>query len=116
MFVVIPAYNEEKHIAPVVRGVFASNPGAQVVVVDDGSSDKTARLAKESGAIVLRHIINRGQGAALETGNQYALRAGAEVIVHFDADGQFEPGEISSLVAPIERGEAEVKEVHFSES
>lgn len=108
MFVIIPAYNEEKTIAPVVRGVFASNPGVQVVVVDDGSSDKTARLAKEGGAIVLQHIINRGQGAALQTGNTYALRAGADVIVHFDADGQFEPQEIGSLIAPIERGEAEV--------
>lgn len=108
LFIIIPAYNEEKTIAPVVRGVFASNPGAQVVVVDDGSSDKTARLAKESGAIVLQHIINRGQGAALETGNNYALMAGAEVIAHFDADGQFEPREIASLVAPIERGEVEV--------
>ncbi|MEK9159016.1 MAG: glycosyltransferase family 2 protein [Patescibacteria group bacterium] len=108
LFVIIPAYNEEKTIAPVVRGVFASNPDAQVVVVDDGSSDKTARLAKESGAVVLQHVINRGQGAALQTGNTYALRAGADVIVHFDADGQFEPREISKLVEPITRAEAEV--------
>lgn len=108
MFVVIPAYNEEKTVAPVVRGIFVANPGAQVVVVDDGSSDKTARLAQESGAVVLQHAINRGQGAALQTGNDYALRLGARIIVHFDADGQFEPQEIASLVAPIENGEVEV--------
>ena len=108
VFIIIPAYNEEKTIALVVRGVFTSNPGVQVVVVDDGSSDKTARLAKESGAVVIQHVINRGQGAALQTGNDYALKAGAEVIAHFDADGQFEPREISKLVEPIVQAEADV--------
>lgn len=106
--IVIPAYNEEGKIRSVLRGVFSLYPLAQVVVVDDGSTDKTAALAREAGAIVLRHLINRGQGAALATGTDYAIRADAEVIIHFDADGQMETGEIKQLAEIIERGEAEV--------
>ena len=80
----------------------------KVVVVDDGSSDQTYELAKGQGATVLRHLLNRGQGAALETGNQYALARGADIIVHFDADEQFLAGEIKDAVQPIISGEADV--------
>jgi len=102
---VIPAFNEAKTISEVVVKV-----GQQVdvvVVVDDGSSDNTASLAQTAGAIVLRHPINRGQGAALRTGTQYALDQGADVIVHFDSDGQFVAEEISEVVAPIVNGEVD---------
>jgi len=103
---VIPAWNEAKNIVKVVQGV---RPYVtEVVVVDDNSQDNTAALAKAAGAIVLRHPINRGQGAALQTGNEYALKNGAEIIVHFDADDQFAAPEISDVVAPLKDGRADI--------
>lgn len=81
---------------------------SEIVVVDDGSSDKTRELAEKQNITVLSHFINRGQGAALETGNQYALREGADIIVHFDADGQFLAEEIKDIVSPIQQGEADI--------
>lgn len=105
IFCVIPAYNENKHIISTVEG--ARPLVDETVVVDDGSSDNTAVLARRAGATVLRHIVNRGQGAALRTGTDYALKSGAGVIVHFDADGQFLSGEIDAIVEPIRQGEAD---------
>jgi len=107
-FVVIPAFNEEKNICPVLRDIFSLNPNFKIVVVDDGSSDNTAEVARSCGALVLRHLINRGQGAALKTGTDYAVQQGAEIIVHFDADRQFEPKEISLMIEPVLKGEVEV--------
>ena len=105
-FVVIAAYNEEAHVRSVVRDV--KTRGYDVVVVDDGSADGTAREAELAGATVLRSPINRGQGSALRTGINHALETGAEVIVTYDADGQFVADEIASLIEPIERGDADV--------
>jgi len=103
---VIPAYNEEINISTAVKSVqpFVN----EVVVVDDGSRDHSADLAQTAGATVLRHIINRGQGAALRTGTQYALNSGADIIIHFDADNQFEASEIPDLLQPLLQHEAEV--------
>lgn len=106
--VVVPAYNEEKNLRPVLQGVFSHRPGDMVVVVDDGSVDNTVIVAQEAGAQVLRHVVNRGQGAALRTGTEYALNKWADIIVHFDADGQFDPAEIAVLIEPIARDEADV--------
>jgi glycosyltransferase involved in cell wall biosynthesis len=106
LFVVIAAYNEAGAIAGVVRELREFCP--HVIVVDDGSRDDTWREASRAGAVVLRHMLNRGQGAALQTGITYALKQGAEVIVTFDADGQHRPQDIAALVAPIARGEVEV--------
>jgi len=105
-FCIIPAYNEEKTIGEVIDRV--KPLVSKVVVVDDGSNDETKKLASERGAVVLSHIINRGQGAALETGNKYALNNGAEIIVHFDADGQFLAEEIKDIISPIVKGEADI--------
>jgi polyprenyl-phospho-N-acetylgalactosaminyl synthase len=99
VFCVIPAYNEEQSITRVVKEVQPLVD--RVIVVDDGSGDKTAALAKSAGAVVLRHIINRGQGAALETGNEYAIGQKADIIVHFDADAQFLAEEINDMVSPL---------------
>ena len=105
--VTIPAYNEESRVALAVRDALAY--GHTVVVIDDCSRDRTAEVAKEAGAIVLRHIINRGQGAALQTGMEYAGRVlNADIVVHFDADGQMKGEEIATLLEPIMRGEADV--------
>lgn len=103
---VIPAYNEEKTIKKVVEEVKLKVD--EVIVVDDGSKDRTSCLARQAGAIVLRHLINRDQGAALQTGNEYALKAGADIIVHFDADGQHKTEDIVKLTKPIMEGNAEV--------
>lgn len=108
IYIIIPAYNEEASIGPLVRDIFSLDDGMRVIVVDDGSSDRTGELAKEAGATVLSHLVNRGQGAALKTGTDDALRQGAEIIVHFDADGQFDPRDIGRLVEPVRKGEVEV--------
>lgn len=103
---VVPAYNESKTIASVVEDL--KNKVDSVVVVDDGSQDVTSSLAKSGGAYVLRHFINRGQGAALKTGIDYALAHGADIIITFDADGQHDISDIDALVKPIIEGSADV--------
>lgn len=108
MFIVIPAYNEGKNIAGVIDSLTVTYPLAKIVVVDDGSADDTAEIAQKASATVLRHLINRGQGAALATGTEYALANGATIIVHFDADGQFEAHDVAALVEPIKSGRVEV--------
>ena len=105
--IVIPAYNEERTIVEVIRGL-KQHGFARLIVVDDGSSDRTGELACQEGVILLRHILNRGLGGALGTGISAALRLGAELIVTFDADGQHDPDDIARLLEPIERGEADV--------
>jgi glycosyltransferase involved in cell wall biosynthesis len=105
--IVIPAYNEEQSITAVIRGL-KQQGFARLIVVDDGSSDRTSELARQEDIILLRHIVNRGLGGALGTGINGALRLGAEIIVTFDADGQHDPNDVSRLVEPIENGEAEV--------
>jgi glycosyltransferase involved in cell wall biosynthesis len=98
-FVVIAAFNEAKVIRGVVGEVAAQ--GYSVVVVDDGSRDDTAARARGPGTTVLRHVINLGQGAALQTGIDYALRRSARFLVTFDADGQHAVEDIPALVAAL---------------
>jgi glycosyltransferase involved in cell wall biosynthesis len=107
VIVIIPAYNEERTIVHVIRAL-QQRGFTTLVVVDDGSSDRTGELAAREGAIRLRHLLNRGLGGALGTGISAALRLGAEVIVTFDADGQHDPDDVRRLLEPIDRGEAEV--------
>lgn len=106
IYVVIPAYNEEQKIAEIIKDV--QKMCSSIIAVDDGSSDATYEAARQEGAIVLRHLVNRGQGAALQTGITYALREGAEIIVTFDADGQHDIGDIPVLLKPIQDGVADV--------
>ena len=106
VFVVIPGYNEAGCLADVAAEVRALYPN--VVVVDDGSTDDTFDVAKRNATHALRHLINRGQGAALQTGIEFALARGAGIIVTFDADGQHRPEDIQALVEPIHRGECDV--------
>jgi glycosyltransferase involved in cell wall biosynthesis len=99
---VIPAYNEERNIAAVVQGV---RPFVSVtVVIDDGSADNTSGAAEAAGAIVLRHKLNAGKGAALKTGFRYLADSGYDGAVTIDADGQHDPVEIPLFVAAAEQG------------
>ncbi len=99
--IVIPAFNEGKTLGSVVDAV--RQRYSNVVVVDDASRDDTASVGREHHAVVLRHLINRGQGAALKTGIVYALQIGADAIVTFDADGQHSVDDIPLLLSPIEK-------------
>ena len=103
VWVVIPAYNEEKHIEKVIKKAkkFAKN----ILVVDDGSKDKTAIIAEKSGAFVLKHLVNLGKGAALKTGCEYVIKKGAEKIVVLDADGQHDPKEIPNFVNALKKAD-----------
>lgn len=104
---IIPAYNEASRIVDAVRD--AARYVDAVVVTDDCSRDETGVNARDAGAYVLRHIINRGQGAALQTATDFALeKLGADIIVHFDADGQMMGEEIPQLTAPIAAGDADI--------
>ncbi len=102
--IILPALNEELTIADVIGRIPKSLEGIgqiSVVVVDDGSTDQTAETASNAGATVVSHAQNLGVGAAFATGIDSALRAGADVIVNMDADGQFSPEDIPKLIAPI---------------
>lgn len=104
-WIVVPAFNEAAAIGDVVRGLRAIYPN--VVVIDDGSRDATAGVARSAGAVVLRHAVNRGQGAALQTGIDYALSRGASIVVTFDSDGQHVVADVAKLTEPIEGGRAD---------
>ncbi len=103
--VIVPAFNEGRAVHATVELLLAA--GYQVVVVDDGSTDETAEVGRLP-VVYLRHSVNLGQGAALQTGMTYALRAGADIAVHFDADGQHDCAQIERLIAPIAEGRADV--------
>src|SRR5579862_7670872 len=98
---VVPAYREAARIGRTLGDVRARVDG--IIVVDDGSNDGTAEAAEAAGGdiIVLRHGLNRGQGAALRTGTEAALQLGADIILHIDADGQHDPDGVPDLLAPL---------------
>jgi glycosyltransferase involved in cell wall biosynthesis len=99
--VFIPAWNEEGSVAEVIGGVRESIPEADVLVIDDGSSDETAVRARAAGALVAPLPFNQGLGAALQTGYLHALREGYEACAHLDADGQHPPREVARLLEEI---------------
>jgi len=103
VWVIIPAHNEEKHIEKVIKK--AKNFAKNILVVDDGSNDKTSFVAEKSGVFVLKHIVNLGKGAALKTGCEYAIKKGAEKIVVLDADGQHDPKEIPEFVKALDNAD-----------
>ena len=108
--VIIPAYNEEFAIGQVIQEVMSANlPGFEkkIIVVNDGSKDKTGEIARSEGALVVRHLLNRGVGGALGTGIEAALRMGADVVVTCDADGQHSPDDIGRVIEPIQSGRAD---------
>jgi len=100
--VVIPAYNEAPRISAVTQEVkkYCQN----IIVVDDGSKDKTSEIVKKVGVKVLRHRLNLGKGAAMKTGVEAALDLGAEVVILLDADGQHDPKQIPEFLKQLEQG------------
>ncbi len=108
MWIVIPAYNEEKVIESVVREIQAAGY-KNILVVDDGSLDHTFTLAQAiPGVFALKHQLNRGKGAATKTGIEAAKLLGADIIVTMDGDGQHNPQDIARLIAPIEKERCDV--------
>jgi glycosyltransferase involved in cell wall biosynthesis len=106
IYVVVPSFNEATVLATTIRSLV--DLGYSVVVVDDGSSDNTVDVMRHFAVHYLRHPINLGQGASLQTGITYALADGADIVVTFDADGQHPAEQIPELVSPIVTGEADV--------
>lgn len=96
--ILIPAYREEAHIAPVVREVL--DYCSDVIVIDDGSPDETAKMATAAGATVLAHVRNQGKGAALQTGFDHAREQGFDLAITLDADGQHAPSDIPAFFRP----------------
>lgn len=110
LVVQIPALNEERTIAEVIKAIPARIEGVdeiQVLVVDDGSTDRTGDLARGGGAVVVRHVEPRGVGMAFQSGIRRAEEMGADIVVTIDADGQFNPADIPALVQPILQDKAD---------
>jgi glycosyltransferase involved in cell wall biosynthesis len=98
----MPAFNEEASVAAVVREVFAKLPQANVLVVDDGSSDATTSQARQAGALVATLPFNLGVGGAMRTGFRYAMTHGFDNVVQIDSDGQHDPASVPNLLAALE--------------
>ncbi len=104
--VLIPGYNEEKMIGQVVSK--ARKIISNVIVIDDGSTDNTSKIAKDAGAIVVRHEVNRGKGAALKTGFQYALEHNYQAVITMDSDGQHDVNDIPKFLNALLEKKADI--------
>jgi len=108
LIVIIPAYNEERTIGSVIKSIPEVNgriSKTEVIVVDDGSKDKTKEIAEKNGALVLSHRVNLGKGAALKTGCDAAIMKNADIIVILDSDGQHDPSEIPPLLEKLKEND-----------
>jgi glycosyltransferase involved in cell wall biosynthesis len=105
---IVPAYNEAEAIGRVVEEIHAFDAAIDIVVVDDASTDETAVVAESFGATVLRLPFNVGIGGAVQTGFRFALEEGYQTAVRLDGDGQHDASELGKLLAPLERGEADL--------
>ncbi len=103
VYIVIPAYNEEKVIAEVIAEIRSAGY-KNIILVDDGSSDQTFKVAQKTGVETFRHKINRGKGATTKTGIEAAKLLGADIVVTMDADGQHDPADIINLITPLNKG------------
>ncbi len=111
---VVPAYQERATIGPVIDGTLEYVD--EVVVVDDGSTDGTATIAREHGATVLEHTFNTGVGGAVRTGYRYAIEEGFDFVVQVDADGQHDPAQIPRLLEAAETADMVIGSRYLNES
>ncbi|MEI6632621.1 MAG: glycosyltransferase family 2 protein [Chlamydiota bacterium] len=108
VLIIIPAYNEEESLGAVIDRILAETPYRDILVLNDGSTDSTARVAAARGAIVLNLPWNVGIGAAVQTGYRFAARRGYDYTVRVDGDGQHEVSQIPDLLVPLAAGEADL--------
>jgi glycosyltransferase involved in cell wall biosynthesis len=111
--VIVPAFNEEESIKAVIEQIYAAtqnldNIETEVIVINDGSSDHTSRIAREAGSTVIDLLYNLGIGGAVQTGFKYAYQKHFDIAIQIDGDGQHDPSFISDLTGPIIRQEADV--------
>lgn len=105
----LPAFNEAENIGNAIAGLpkhLERVDQIEILVVDDGSADKTLEIAEDRGAVVVSHLSNLGLGTAFQSAQQYALENGADILVSIDADGQFDPNFIQAMIAPVQDGQA----------
>ena len=108
VLVIVPAFDEQESLGATLGELGRVAGAMDVLVVDDGSRDRTGEVARRHGVPVLRHSVNLGVGGALQTGFRYAIERDYEIGVQFDADGQHDPAYLEALVEPIRRGECDV--------
>lgn len=108
VLVLVPAWNEERNVGVTVRDVLAASPRYDVVVIDDGSEDRTAAVAREAGALVLSLPFNLGVGGAMRTGFTYAAREGYAQAIQVDADGQHDPADIEKVLAGLDHADISI--------
>jgi glycosyltransferase involved in cell wall biosynthesis len=106
--IIIPAYNEEQGLAQVIAEIRQAAPDCDLLVVNDGSRDGTAQVARAAGAVVISHAFNMGYGVTIQTGYKYAYAQGYDFLVQIDADGQHDPAFIAELLAPVVKGETDL--------
>jgi glycosyltransferase involved in cell wall biosynthesis len=105
---IVPAYNEERNVGRVIDELRAFDPGLHVVIVSDGSLDRTAEVALEHGAHVVKLPFNLGIGGAVQTGFRYAHENGYDLVVRCDGDGQHDPSQLPKVLAPVLAGDADI--------
>jgi hypothetical protein len=105
---IVPAYNEEKNLGRLLAELRALDPDLEVVVISDGSTDRTAEVAANAGAHVVQLPFNLGIGGAVQTGFRFAWEGGYELAVRLDGDGQHDPAQLRGVVAPVATGEADL--------
>ena len=108
IWIIIPAYNEDKVITEILSQLKETYPAYKILLVDDGSNDNTLHLAEKFNIYLLKHLINLGQGAALATGIEFALRNNAEYVFTYDADGQMCPTDLKEMLTCIEKQNVDV--------
>lgn len=106
LIAIIPAYNEESTIGDVIKST--SQFVDEILIINDGSTDHTAEISRNSGATVIDNIVNRGLGKTIKRGYAEAIKRGADIVVQIDADGQYDPKEISKLIQPILNNKADL--------
>jgi glycosyltransferase involved in cell wall biosynthesis len=105
---IVPAFNEEASVGRVIDEIRAFDPGFEIVVVDDGSTDRTAGVSADRGAHVIRLPFNLGIGGAMQTGYRYAFEQGYDIAVQVDGDGQHNPAELPKILKPVLDGDTDL--------